>query len=176
MRTWLLAAALGSGICGVPVLAQTTPAPAPEEHGGGMGRGMMRADTNGDGVVTRDEYLAQVDQRFDRMDANHDGSLSDGERPMRGRGRMRDANGIAPPSPPPSRPAADSASPQPMTVDDLRPPQTRDAYRAAALRRFDRMDANHDGRIDQAEMASMMETMRARRGAMGDAPPPPAGE
>ena len=79
-----------------PALAQDAPPPGP--RGGGM---MMRADTNGDGVVTRDEALAQAGQRFDRMDSNHDGRLTGDEMEQVGRrmGAMR--GGDMPPPPPP---------------------------------------------------------------------------
>ena len=82
---------------------------AQEPPGGGMAAGaraMMRADANGDGVITREEYLAQAGQRFDRMDLNHDGKIDQtemqqvGER-MRGRGGMRGGGDMPPPPPPP---------------------------------------------------------------------------
>lgn len=44
------------------------------------GRGLRRADTNGDGVVTKDEYMAMQRSRFDMMDADHDGQLTKAER------------------------------------------------------------------------------------------------
>ena len=70
------------------------------------GNPMMRADANGDGVVTREEYLAQAGQRFDRMDLNHDGKIDQSEmqqigQRMRGRG-MRGMGGDMPPPPPPA--------------------------------------------------------------------------
>jgi Ca2+-binding EF-hand superfamily protein len=38
---------------------------------------MFRAlDTNGDGVVTEEEFLAPHEQRFDAMDTNGDGRLT----------------------------------------------------------------------------------------------------
>lgn len=45
-------------------------------------RGMMRRmmDPNGDGKVTRDEYVAAQLRRFDRMDADRDGQLTSAER------------------------------------------------------------------------------------------------
>lgn len=46
---------------------------------GGMGMGRM-ADTNKDGVVTKDEFVAAALTRFDAGDANHDGSLTPAER------------------------------------------------------------------------------------------------
>jgi len=38
--------------------------------------------------------------------------------------------------------------------------------------RFDRMDANRDGKIDQAELSAMAEMRRARRGDMAPARAP----
>ena len=45
---------------------------APEGRGGGM----MRADTNGDGMISRAVFMAQSDQRFARMDKNGDGQIT----------------------------------------------------------------------------------------------------
>lgn len=45
----------------------------------GPGAAMMRADANGDGIVTRAEALAEAGARFDRMDANHDGKIDQAE-------------------------------------------------------------------------------------------------
>jgi hypothetical protein len=44
---------------------------------GGMGRMM---DANGDGKVTKDEFVTATLRRFDRMDADHDGQLTKAER------------------------------------------------------------------------------------------------
>lgn len=87
-----------------PVMAQDAPPPpgGPGPRGGGGGA-MMRADTNGDGVVSREEALAQAGQRFDRMDLNHDGKLTRDEMEQVGR-RMGEMRGDMPPPPPPSAP------------------------------------------------------------------------
>ncbi|MEO1252886.1 MAG: hypothetical protein AAFW81_11150 [Pseudomonadota bacterium] len=45
-------------------------------------------DINGDGVIDRIEFLDAAEARFDRMDKNADGVLSDDEKPKR-RGRFR---------------------------------------------------------------------------------------
>ena len=49
---------------------------------GGMGGMMMlrMADTNKDGAVSKDEFLAAHVKHFDLMDANHDGQLTQAER------------------------------------------------------------------------------------------------
>lgn len=38
-----------------------------------------KTDTNGDGVISRDEFMARAAKRFEKMDANGDGSLSKDE-------------------------------------------------------------------------------------------------
>lgn len=82
-------------------------------RGGRGGRGgdmmMRRADTNNDQAVDRAEFVASALQRFDRGDANRDGTLTAAERDaaraeMRGRGRGRGpmGDGDMPPPPPPA--------------------------------------------------------------------------
>lgn len=165
MNKWITALALGSAAIGGAAAAQVTPAGAPQSNNGqggggqrggwGRGGGMLSADANGDGVITRDEYLAQVDQRFERMDLNKDGLLQPQEMPARGGWRGRGQEGAAPP---------------PLPAGGV----TRDQYRQQALGRFDRMDTNHDGRIDQAEMQAMM--ARFRGGYGGGQGAAPAGD
>jgi len=115
---------------------------------------LARADANGDGVVTREEMLADVDARFAKLDANHDGKITADERQVfaegsRG-GRMMgrtDANG-------------DGA----VTLDE---------QHAQANKRFDRIDTNHDGKIDQAERDAVMQRMMSMRGGHDRAAPAP---
>ena len=38
--------------------------------------GFAKADANGDGRISRDEFLARAAARFDRLDANKDGALT----------------------------------------------------------------------------------------------------
>jgi hypothetical protein len=47
---------------------------------GGGGRMMQMLDSNGDGAVTREEFIAAMLQRHARMDSNSDGSVSAAER------------------------------------------------------------------------------------------------
>lgn len=60
--------------------------------------GGMKADANGDGVITRAEFDAQSAARFTAMDANKDGKIEKSEMPKPR--RMRGA--MPPPSPAPS--------------------------------------------------------------------------
>jgi Ca2+-binding EF-hand superfamily protein len=150
MRKFLLAAALaGTAIGGVAIAGQAGP---------GAGGGMMRADTDGDGKISRQEFLAQADARFARLDTNGDGVITADEfaarreanRERRG-GFGQRADGDIPPSSVP--PQGGSAFDRLDTNHDGK--VTRDEYRAEANARFDRLDTNHDGFIDQNEMAAM---------------------
>lgn len=95
MKTALLGLTLAA-VAGAAV-AQDMPSPPPGAPG--WTGGQMRADTNGDGVVTRAEALAQAGERFDRMDANHDGKLTRDEMEQIGRRLMRRAGTPPPPQP-----------------------------------------------------------------------------
>lgn len=135
-------------------------------------------DRNHDGKLDQADRAARIGEHFDKMDANHDGTISkpefvaaheqamgghdgpghDGTKMghgMMGRGMMGhamkgvDANG-----------------------DNV---ITRDECIAAALKKFDAADANHDGKLTKDERrAAMHAHMRERRakmhGGMGAAP------
>jgi hypothetical protein len=123
------------------VQAQTDAAPPP---GGGMRGGMrgglmgVQPDANGD--ITRAAAIAAADQRFAAMDANHDGTVTPDEmRAYRDQRRTENA-GRRPEGDRPGRPA-----PQAITAD---------AFRARATAMFDRLDTNHDGKVDAAERAA----------------------
>ncbi len=94
-----------------PPGASDAPPRAESPRGAGMAGRIRHADANGDGAVTRDEFLALSARRFARMDANGDGSVDQAERQaMRGqmRGQMRNrrgAAGNAPADGPPADPA-----------------------------------------------------------------------
>jgi hypothetical protein len=167
MKTILLALACGS------VLTAAAPAQTPP-MGPPPAMNPMAADANHDGIVTRDEYLADAEQRFAQMDADHDGRVTRKEREAY-RDAMRDrriADGAAPPPPPPG-----GQGPEGRRPDDRGPggpgggDMTRADYMARAAERFDRMDANRDGRLDATEIAALRERRHERRG--GDTPPPP---
>lgn len=106
-------------------------------------------------VVTEDQFKDRAEKRFDRLDANDDGKLTGDERRA---GRRGPGVGRGPGGPGRDRPA-----PKPETAAE---------FRAHALERFDRIDANRDGRIDQAERAAARDRMGPPPG--GPTPPPPA--
>ncbi len=123
-------------------MAQSAPATPPAPPPAGRMMDLRAADADGDGVVTRQEALARADAMFARLDANHDGTVTADER--------RNAMAVAAPRPGGGR--GDRAG-RDLTLADMRD---------MAGRRFDRMDANGDGRLDAAELAA------ARPGRRGD--------
>jgi len=108
--------------------------------GGGRMREMMlqREDSNHDGSISRDEFLAGPIARFNQLDANHDGVISadelaqaraahdhgGGDMHRTGFGPRLDGDGVI----------------------------TRAEYQSQGDEMFQRLDANHDGRITQDEM------------------------
>ncbi|WP_254602831.1 EF-hand domain-containing protein [Sphingomonas bacterium] len=171
MRNVLIAIALASTAIGGAAYGQSDAPPSgqmpppPPQRGGGQGGGMMAADANHDGIVTREEALAAADRRFDEMDANHDGTITPDEMTAYRDAAMARRGGGA--TPPPGGPRRGGG----RTV-------TRDEYRARQIERFDRMDTNHDGKIDRTEMANMREMRQGDRREQnsGGTPPPPSGQ
>jgi len=161
MKKLFLAAALAGTMLGGAAIAGQD-APAPQGRGGGM---MMRADTNGDGTISRAEFTAQAEARFARMDKNGDGFITADE--MSGRGGRGPGGGLM---------AADTNGDGKIS---------RAEFMAQTNDRFAKLDSNGDGQISGDEMRAMMERMRegrgmgGRRGAGGEAgammPPPPPG-
>lgn len=76
---------------------------AGERGGGHRGEMMKRLDTNGDGAVSKEEFLAGANERFSKMDRNGDGKLTQDDRPQRPEGggpNGGQGGGDAPPEPP----------------------------------------------------------------------------
>lgn len=135
MRKLILGFTLASSVlAGLPALAQTPPPPRadrmmpPPARDRDGPRGFMRADLNGDGIVTRDEARRAADQLFAARDRNRDGRLTPDE--LGPRAARHDEASAA------GRPKRDV---------------TRAQFERKALRRFDRMDANQDGQVAKAE-------------------------
>lgn len=97
---------------------------------------LAQADTNHDGKISRDEFLAARAAQFDRLDRDHDGYLAETdaaalpERAQRGFHMLLNV--------------AD-------TDGDGR--VSRAEWNAMPARGFDRIDANHDGVLDADELA-----------------------
>lgn len=152
----------------------------------GMGQGRLaQFDSDGDGNVTDAERAtakasrtARRAQMTARMDANGDGTVSAEERAaFREMRQARRAEGGEGPRMG-RRGGGERGAAMLARVDTNGDGMiSRDEHRAAALARFDRMDANKDGRVDaterQAHRAQMQERraeMRAKRDAPVAAP------
>jgi Ca2+-binding EF-hand superfamily protein len=135
MNRKIIAALLGASLlAGGAYAAQQSQPQAPQAPRGPM----MHADANNDGIVTREEVLAQVEARFAKQDANKDGQVSADERraarPHRGRG-----------------------------MNDRRLDATN---RFAPI--LERFDADKDGKLSDAERATARTTLSAEKGTKGN--------
>lgn len=72
----LLLSALALTVIAAPVMAQDGAHDGP--HGKMMDR-KMNADTDGDGALSKTEFMAVHEKRFAEMDGNSDGSISKDE-------------------------------------------------------------------------------------------------
>lgn len=176
MRKILLAAALAGTTMAGLACAQT----APEAPRAAAAHGMGRADSDGDGRISKAEFIARADARFAKLDKNGDGQLSPDEMPQRAAPPPPPAGADAPPPPPgaggPMRERMREKMRSRM-IDRLDTNHdgmiSRDEYRAEAAERFDRMDTNHDGFVDASERAAMRDRMGGMMRRGGDTPPPP---
>jgi Ca2+-binding EF-hand superfamily protein len=151
MRKIVLAAAGFAALAGAAglAMAQTTPAQGPER---GVSR-LFEADSNNDGVLTRQEFDASRATHFTRLDADNNGQLSREEmRAMRGerggRGHRGGGHQLT---------RADANSDGNIT---------RDEFLARPIAMFDRLDADNNGVISAAEQPQRRE--RGDRQARGE--------
>ncbi len=163
MRKTVLTLMLAASAITSAASAQTDPA---------IPRPPMRQDANHDGVATRAEAIAQADARFAQMDTDHDGRVTGGEMQAY-RAALHDrmvASGRDVPVPPPGGRKHDGMG---RRMDPNRDGSvTREEFEARALRRFDRMDANHDGTIDATERANAAEMRHVDRRERATPPAP----
>jgi Ca2+-binding EF-hand superfamily protein len=136
--TFFLTFLAGAAILAAPLAAQRALRRLPEPRD--PIAAFRDADTNGDGVVTRAEFNAARMARFDKLDRNGDGTISraDFGRLMRLAPRL--ARRI-------DRLLADADTNYDGRV-------TRAEYASMPMPLFERLDLNHDGRIDAQELAA----------------------
>jgi len=203
MNKLIIGAALaGTLACGIALAAQSSGPPArPDDSKRVAGWLAHHGDKNGDGAVSRDEFLAQAAARFAEMDANKDGKISADEakaaiRSHRGKftgehgGRHRRGEYGEGAMPPPGGPGGPASILERLDVNKDGK-ISRAEFNAPNDRRFDLLDTNKDGVIDQSELAAARERMRthmeemrkqwrSRAGGGGGGvlppPPPPQGQ
>lgn len=113
---------------------------------------LVDADRDGDGVVTRAEFLAARAARFDKLDRNHDGVISRDDFGRLARFRPQAGERI------------DSFITELDTNHDGKVERSELANARTPV--FDMADTNHDGRVDKAELAAFRtraEQMRQQR-------------
>lgn len=160
-----------------------------------------RLDTNGDGKLDQADRDAMIGKRFDAMDTNHDGQLSKQEF-IAAHQAMHEERGMGGPGmggPGMGGPEGAMGG-HPMghrmhggigdrmghmaAMADTNGDHaiSRDEFLAAALKRFDAADTNHDGKVTPEERKAAfragMKAMREHRmdHDMPPPPPPPAPE
>src|ERR1700704_3594214 len=137
-------------------LAAPDDLPAPAEKGGHAPSGLMRYDTNKDGVVDRAEWKAGQEARFKRLDANGDGKLTQEELFAR---TPAVGNSVLPTD----RQAQRQSTYFQLLDADKDGVVTLVEFMAQADRNFARCDINKDGRIDTAECRQALQRPRAER-------------
>ena len=116
----------------------------------------LRQFGNKDGKVTKDAFITEAKRRFAEMDLNNDGKITDDDLPpmMRGRGILKKTDG-------PMVPGRMSGMLRDLRQADVSPDGaiTLDAYVAAQTKRFDSLDRNKDGIVDQTDFDLMRKEM-----------------
>lgn len=74
MKKLLTLAALA--LIAVPAASFAEDKPAGDDHKGGPGKMFKETDTNGDGQMSKDEFMAFHEKRFAEMDTSGDGQIS----------------------------------------------------------------------------------------------------
>jgi hypothetical protein len=130
--------------------------PVPGERGGRAPSGLMRYDTNKDGVVDRAEWKAGQEARFKRLDTNGDGKLTEDELFAR---TPAIGNSVLPTD----RQVQRQSTYFQLLDADKDGVVTLAEFMAQADRNFARCDINKDGRIDTAECRQALQRSSTER-------------
>jgi Ca2+-binding EF-hand superfamily protein len=101
-------------------------------------------DTNGDGKVSKSEYLDYVKTRFEAMDTKQDGQVTVAEMDADRQMRLKAKKDMVP---------SVSSATRIQSMDiDTNGTLSASEYAAAAGKAFDTMDTKHDGQLTLSEM------------------------
>ena len=130
--------------------AACSPAPALAQQfdGARIVQQLERADTNGDGSISKPEFRALRQTQFDRIDRNGDGFMAEGDIPARLVSRMPDGFSI------------DQLVKQFDKDGDGKVSEAEFVDGPALI--FDRVDANADGLVAKAELETARAAFAAR--------------
>lgn len=171
----LVAAALGGTALAGTAYAAHDQAATPARHHHGHGDMFAKLDANGDGVITRAEAIAAADADFAKNDTNGNGQITRDEvkaqrQAMRakwqakaGADQSADAAGAGKAGRHHMRHGGMAMKGLDANKDGV---VTKAEAEAAATARFDAADTNHDGKLDQTEIAAAKAEMRAKMQAM----------
>src|SRR5580704_10732639 len=146
-------------IAGPALAAPDDPVATPEKPArasNAVPRGLMRYDTNKDGVVDRAEWKAAQEARFKQLDANGDGKLTQDELFAR---TPASGNSVLPTD----RQAQRQSAYFQLLDADKDGVVTLAEFMAQADRNFERCDLNKDARTDPAECRQALQPPRAQR-------------
>lgn len=152
MKTLPLLIVTGSLLCATP-LVSACPADHRGMHGG---MGMSEMDKNGDGTLDKKEFTAFHEQRFQELDANHDGKISQDE--------MGFQQGCATKN---GKSRFDSHFDETdINHDGALSKDEAEIGMPMLFAHFDEIDANKDGKMTREEVVASMQKMHDTRGEM----------
>lgn len=147
MKKLFLITAFGSLVSFSP-LTIACPAGHHAAHGG-MGMGMSEMDRNSDGAIDKQEFDAFHQQRFQALDANHDGKISQDELAVPAGCDVKTGK----------HPFADRFDETDINHDGALSRDEAEIGMPMLFAHFDEIDTNKDGKISKVETTAYMKKL-----------------